>query len=109
MTMAHCQAHFLGCPSVRIRRTGSALTSEIVYKSSVAVLRGQTLNPCIIVAVMRDGVQITSLGIDYVFFCRFRVPAPVVLVDGVLDREALAGAFSSFCTSSMARFCHTCM
>jgi len=41
----------------------------------------------------------------HVFFCRFRVPAPVVFVDGVLDREAFAGAFSSFWTSSIARFC----
>ena len=44
----------------------------------------------------------------HVFFCRFR-PAPVVLVDGVLDREAFVAAFSSFCTSSIARFCRLCM
>ena len=41
----------------------------------------------------------------HVFFCRFRVPAPVVLVDGVLDREAFTDVFSSFWTSSIARFC----
>lgn len=40
----------------------------------------------------------------HVFFCRF-LPAPVVLVDGVLDREAFVAAFSSFWTSSIARFC----
>lgn len=40
----------------------------------------------------------------HVFFCRFRVPAPVVLVEGVFDRETFTVVFSSFCTSSIARF-----
>jgi hypothetical protein len=48
---------------------------------------------------------VARINPHHVFFCRFRVPAPVVFVDGVLDREAFVDAFSSFWTSSIARFC----
>lgn len=81
--------------------------SKLVYRSSVVVvaLRGRT-QEC---ANYTNHERANSHGGNnlHVFFCRFRVPAPVVLVDGVLDRETFVVAFSSFCTSSIARFYHT--